>query len=297
MAARGKDFITLVSPSDKRPPKSDSAALESIIRDNFTISTWLCFGAVAQGLLFLAIGRLALTPAVALLLYRALEAYAQSIGWKHNETMDGIINKKFSTVFPDELGQFGNQPSNQDVVVFLVGTRFNHPLGMFAPGAQEETAYFTSMIKDLEEHGHDDFGFLGSTSWLNMGDRKTSSEIMEVMYFRTTEGLHKFAHSEIHRKAWDWWNKTVKEHPHLSIWHETYQVPAGNWESIYVNSHVSGINSTAHKFTDEKTGQEAWARPIVDASKGVLKTGAGRMARSKGDDHDKFFSADPYEKQ
>lgn len=108
------------------------------------------------------------------------------------------------------------------------------------------------------------------------------------------EGLHNFAHSPYHREAWDWWNRTlVKEHKHFSIYHETYHVPKDHYESIYINSHISGLHSTVFKVPDEE-GNEVYTHPIVDASKGVLKTSAGRMARSKGDEHDKY-EADPYD--
>ena len=126
------------------------------------------------------------------------------------------------------------------------------------------------------------------TSWLNSSDRATGSEIMMVCYFSSTEGLHAFAHSPFHRKGWSWWTHNTRKYPYLSIFHETYHVPKGNWESIYVNSHASGINTTTFKVEDEMTGKEMWASPVVDASKGVLKTSAGRMSRSTGNEHDKY---------
>ena len=102
------------------------------------------------------------------------------------------------------------------------------------------------------------------------------------------EGLHAFAHSPYHRNGWEWYTKSAKQIPHISIYHETYNVPKGHWESIYLNSHPSGINSTAHKYFDQEHGMEMWASPVVDASKGVLKTSAGRMARSEGKEHEKY---------
>ena len=245
-----------------------------------------------QSALFLAGGRYALIPALAIVLYRSLDTYAMSKGWKHNIYMDGILQKKFSAQFPNELGEYGNKPADSEVVVFLIGTRCNHPLGLFAPGFKELGGYFPSMVKDLEKHA-DEFDFLGMTSWHNLGDRSTNAEIMSVGYFKSVEGLHNFAHSTYHREGWDWWNKNVKQYPHLSIFHETYQVPKGHWENIYVNSHTSGITSTTFKVTDEMTGKEVFASPIVDASKGLLKTSAGRMSRSKGDENDKY-GEDPY---
>jgi len=300
MSHRAQDFKPLLAPSAKRLEPgiyAGPASLSSMIRDNFTISTWLCLGASAQILLYLITNTLgfrslALLPALAILAYRTLDSCLITIGWKHNTYLDNIIQKKISTAFPDELGHYGNKPANNDIVVFLIGTRVNHAMGLAAPGVLEMGGYMTQMCKDLNTHA-EEFGFLGMTSWLNSTDRATNSEILEVCYFRSVEGLQKFAHSDYHRKAWDWWNKTIKQHPHLAIFHETYHVPKGHWESIYVNSHVSGLNATSHKFTDEMTGTEMYASPVVDASKGLLKTSAGRMARSQGDDHD-AYGEDPY---
>lgn len=245
-----------------------------------------------QGTLILLVGRIALLPAAALILYRALDSYAMSVGWKRNTYMDDVLMKKFTAQIPDELGNYGNKPANDDVVVFMIGTRSNHPFGILAPGFEQTGKYFASMAQSLEDHA-DEFGFLGMTSWLNSSDRGSKSESMMVCYFRSTEGLHAFAHSQHHREGWDWWNRNVKNMPHISIYHETYHVPKGHWENIYINSHISGINTTTSRFTDKETGKDMWASPVVDASKGLLKTSAGRMSRSKGDDHD-TYGEDPY---
>lgn len=68
------------------------------------------------------------------MLYRAFDTYAMTVGWKHNPYMDNIIPTKFSAQFPDSEGHYGNKPSNSDVVVLLIGTRCNHPMGLLAPG-------------------------------------------------------------------------------------------------------------------------------------------------------------------
>lgn len=46
--------------------------------------------------------------------------------------------------------------------------------------------------------------------------------------------------------------------------------------------------------SEKGSAETAWFSPIVDARKGVLKTSAGRMTMSNGDDHDKYGD-DPYE--
>jgi heme-degrading monooxygenase HmoA len=265
------------------------------LRDQLDLSTWICIGAVVQGLLYLAIGRLSLTPAIALMLWRIFDAWAQATGLKHNTYMDGVMLQKTSAQFPDEEGNFGNKPANQDVVVFMIGTRYNHPYGLFAPHVKQIGDYFTEMIENLEKLP-DDYGFLGASTYANTIS-SSKNELMIVCYFRNVEGLHAFAHSDYHMPAWNYWNQKVKEMPHITIFHETYRVPAGNWESIHVNSKISGLNATVFKVPEEGTGKEVYRRPIVDASKGLLKTSAGRMGRSDGLEHSRLnkLMVDPYD--
>lgn len=259
-----------------------------MMRDQFTIATWLAMGALLQSLTFLLLGRLALLPAAAYLALRLASTLLAAAGWKHNSLMDGVILGKFSTAFPNSKGVYPSKPADSEIVVFLLGFRNNHPLGILAPGAKEIQDYFMQMIRDLDA-GADEFGMLGMTSWRAASTRKTGNEFMQVGYFKTVEGLHAFAHSEEHMKAWRWWNKNVKRWSHMSIYHETYQVPRGNWETIYVNTHLTGLPSSRMKTEDGR-----WASPVVDAKSGLLKTASGRMARSDAKEHDEMVK-DPYE--
>lgn len=121
-------------------------------------------------------------------------------------------------------------------------------------------------------------------------DRSTNNNVMNVMYFKNSDYVHTFAQGQLHRDGLNWWNKTVHQYPHLSIYHELYQVPKGHWESIYVQAAPTGVAATLHHVAapshiSEKGDMEAgeqgsvWMSPIVDARKGVLKNSAGRMGR------------------
>ncbi|KAK0862451.1 hypothetical protein LTS02_007210 [Friedmanniomyces endolithicus] len=289
MSAPGKPFVGLVAPSEKRPRSAffGKYGSLSLFRDNFTLTTWLCFGAVIQSGLFLAVGRPAVLPALAYLAYRSLRAYAMSVGWIHDVYMDDVILKKTSAQFPNAEGEFSSKPADDEIVVFLIGTRVNHPMGLFAPGFASVGDMFGQMAKDCDNHA-EEFGFLGMTSWINNGTRETNNEVLQVAYFRTPEGLHEFAHSKYHTNAWDWWNTNYKSHPHISIYHETYHIPKGHWETIYINSHRSHLGSATFKTYDSEKGQDMYMSGVVDASKGVLRTSQGRMSRSKGDENEHF---------
>ena len=300
MSLRGQEFKGILAPTEQRgqPLSEKTKGLNFVVqyaRDCFKLITWLCLAALAQGLLFVASGRLALVPPAVLLSVRIVDTLLMANGFKHNSYMDGVVPKKAATAFPDKAGNFGNKPADSELCVFILGTRCNHPLGPLAPGMREIRSFFPNLTAELEKH-REEFGFLTSTSWLNADQRQTMSQIMNVCYFKSVEGLHKFAHSAAHREVWNWWNMHVKSMPHLSICHETYAIPKGNWEAIYVNSHITGINAANIKYTDEMTGREMYEYLIVDASRGLLKTSVGRMSRSDATEHDSY-GEDPYQDQ
>merc|ERR1712070_926664 len=128
MKAEGKDFVNLFPPQEERPLSAfnSGAARGSIFfRDQLSITTWLSLGAVAQGLLYFALGRPAFLPGATVILYRVAVAYLQATGWMHNPYMDGIIKQKTSAQFPDASGSYGSTPANNDVVVSsMVGAAF-----------------------------------------------------------------------------------------------------------------------------------------------------------------------------
>jgi hypothetical protein len=84
--------------------------------------------------------------------------------------------------------------------------------------------------------GRQKYGFLNLSSYVGT-EASTSNEIMTISYWRNIEGIHEFAHGPVHREIWDWWNRTEKEHPFISIMHEIYHANgrSGAHENVYVN--------------------------------------------------------------
>ncbi|OCK76366.1 hypothetical protein K432DRAFT_306517 [Lepidopterella palustris CBS 459.81] len=265
-----------------RPKPQRAAFLHHLIRDQFTLSTWILLGAAIQGTLLLLPLRptYVIGPSFALLALKLIDTICVTLGWRRNAYLDGTIGSKFSTLLPQPDGTFGSarQTANPDdgkVAVLLLGFRTNHPLGPLSPGARETGAYFTTMNKHLESNASTN-GFLGSTAYLGTG-RTTKSEIMTTFYFRSLADIETFAHGPVHREGWDWWNKTVKEHRHLGISHEVYEAPRGKWETVYMNYHKTGMGATVHHVEDGK-GEGKWVEPLVDAVKGPLSTHKGRTS-------------------
>lgn len=194
-------------------------------------------------------------------------------------------------------------------------------MGILAAGAAD-LAHISEEIFTAAEKEKEKYGFLGSSNWIGNSHQATDNELLTIMYFRDMDGLHRFAHDDIHREGWRWWNDHVKQYPHIAIWHEAYNVPAGRWESVYINTEptmlgkqystqpflffepsasVGGANSCAigatthpRRKADSSEIQTRWHSPIIDSRKGLLKTMGGRMGASKGHEHD-WLPNNPYD--
>jgi hypothetical protein len=234
--------------------------------------------------------------------------------------MDGVIVGKTCAQIPDRDGNFSARPSGENIVIFLLGARSNHALGMFAPGFKQLGDYFRDLSVAQSEGAADNgckskprfvsrslevrlmlncphFAVLGQSSWSN-ADSNSTPEFLSISYWRSIEELHAFAQSPLHREAWAWWNRTLKEHDFIAIYHEVYAVDSQKWESIYINCQPTGLGATSYLKKGDKlvTGVVAdeWISPVVDASKGKLRTMLGRINRRTGSEHENY-GKNPYE--
>jgi hypothetical protein len=48
------------------------------------------------------------------------------------------------------------------------------------------------------------------------------------------------------------------------------------------------MTSTTFKAVDPQTEEVKWVSPVVDASRGVLRSATGRIARGKGDENEEY---------
>ncbi|KAL4891426.1 hypothetical protein BDV59DRAFT_182636 [Aspergillus ambiguus] len=260
----------------------------NVFRDNFSISTWMLLGAFLQGLLCSLLPLpYAVFPTIFWLACRGLRTVLTQYGVLVNRQMENVILGKFSVQIPSRDGSLPTSES-QDVAVILLGTRSNHTLGVLGPGFKEVGQYMTKMLEQLESHG-DEYGYLGQTTWIEASGRTTNNQVMVACYFRSLEAIHRYAHGPLHRDAWKWWNTITKVHPHLSIMHEVYHAPKGHWENIYINNHLVGVS--AIRATGKTSGGEL--PPILDASRGSLRSQMGRIGRSDGTDND-IYGPEPY---
>ncbi|PGH10526.1 hypothetical protein AJ79_05454 [Helicocarpus griseus UAMH5409] len=278
-----KTFQPLSSPQKVRPSVQFAKAMRrndlvTSIRDNFTLTTWLLIGGLLQGIAITAFGSLALLPTAMAIAYRTADHLLMLAGWKKNRYASEVLLTKFGAQMPSSDGTFGSTPADRPVVVFIIGAKSNHPLGLFGPDYKKIGTSFEAMVAELEASAEKS-GFLGRSNWINRAEQEASNETMSVMYFRDYESLHRYAHGPLHMEAVKNWVKVVKRNPHIAIYHETYVVPKGNWENIYINSKPTGMSATSYPVRSGQGNGETveWMSPIVDASKGPLRVAARRL--------------------
>jgi hypothetical protein len=138
-----------------------------------------------------------------------------------------------------------------DFVVFLIGMRVNRPwkvhkwLPVFAA--------MPKMLRWLDQHP--EAGLLG---WHNAWIKGPAI----VQYWRSFADLDRFARAqeEPHFPAWKKFNQAVRASGDVGIWHETYKVQAGGYESIYGNMPRIGLGAAGEHVPVGSTGQSARRR-------------------------------------
>jgi hypothetical protein len=138
-----------------------------------------------------------------------------------------------------------------DFVVFLIGMRINSPFRVhkWLPVA-------TSMPRMLKElYARPDLGFLHAESWFGR-------TIIFLQYWRSMEQLLAYATNKEaeHLPAWKAFNRSVGSNGSVGIWHETYAISAGRYESIYVNMPPFGLGKAGELHAAEGRRQSARAR-------------------------------------
>jgi fumigallin biosynthesis monooxygenase-like protein len=120
-------------------------------------------------------------------------------------------------------------------VVFLIGFRVNRLLAVrkWLPVAKA----MGPMLKEL--YAKPSLGFLAAHTSLYWRG------VMVTQYWRSFDHLVAYAQSRdsIHLPAWKAFNQSVGSDGTVGIWHETYQVAEGNYESVYVNMPRFGLSA------------------------------------------------------
>lgn len=132
-----------------------------------------------------------------------------------------------------------------DFVVFVIGMRVNQPwrVGAWLPVVQA----MPRMLRELQTQP--ELGLLGGQFY----------GLTQIQYWRSVEHLHRYATSreQAHLPAWRAFNQNARmAGDAVGIWHETYRVAAGAYETVYVNMPPTGLGragtlvpATGHRQT------------------------------------------------
>ncbi|MFD1344598.1 DUF4188 domain-containing protein [Litorisediminicola beolgyonensis] len=124
-----------------------------------------------------------------------------------------------------------------DFVVFLIGLRVNRPWKVWKWGPA--TLAMPRMIRELTAAPSEETGFLGYTG-LGLAAM--------VQYWRSFDHLEAYARSETqaHWPAWVAFNKRMRQaRGDVGIWHETYLVRDGAYETVYSGMPAFGLGKAA----------------------------------------------------
>ena len=131
-------------------------------------------------------------------------------------------------------GRWTHGRDDDGLVVFLIGMRVNRlrAVRTWLPVARAMPRMLAELARDPA------LGLLGVTSCVQ------GRGALGVQYWRDLDSLLAYAHSadHEHRPAWREFNRLVRDSDGaVGIWHETFVVPAGAHDSVYVDMPAQGL--------------------------------------------------------
>jgi hypothetical protein len=140
-------------------------------------------------------------------------------------------------------------------VVFLIGMRINSfwRVHRWLPAAMA----MPRMLRELSAQPA--LGFLGAEAWFGR------TTIM-VQYWRSLDQLMEYAHAKDsqHLPAWREFHRRAAKTRAVGIWHETFIVEPGQYESVYFNMPRFGLAAAGDQL--EATGSRERARDRIAAN-------------------------------
>lgn len=120
-----------------------------------------------------------------------------------------------------------------EFVVFLIGMRINRPWKFWK--WWPVTAAMPRMLIELAKQPH--LGLLHARNHFGFPN------VMVIQYWRSFEHLEAYAKaaSAAHLPAWRAFNKAVGSNGDVGIWHETYLIAPGRYETVYNNMPPYGL--------------------------------------------------------
>ncbi len=131
-------------------------------------------------------------------------------------------------------GRRTHERGQDGLVVFLIGARVNRLRAVRS--WWPVIAAMPRMLQELQREPA--LGLLGVTSCVQ------GRGALAVQYWRDLESLLAYAHAtdHAHRPAWREFNRRARDaRGAVGIWHETFVVPPGAHESVYVDMPAQGL--------------------------------------------------------
>lgn len=142
-----------------------------------------------------------------------------------------------------------------DFVVFLIGMRVNRPLKFWkwVPVAAQMPRMLVELARQPE------LGLLHARTHFGLPN------IMVVQYWRSFDHLEAYAKARdgAHLPAWQAFNRAVGSNGDVGIWHETYLIAPGRYETVYNNMPRHGLGMAGEII--DATGARQAARERMKA--------------------------------
>lgn len=134
-------------------------------------------------------------------------------------------------------------------VVFLVGMRVNRLLafGKWVPVLRA----MGPMLKEL--YANKELGFLHAETMMSWRG------VTMVQYWRSKQDLHVYAAAQgaAHYPAWAAFNQAIGNDGSVGIWHESYEVAADRYVSVYRNMPRYGLAKAGEHLSGHGAAGEA----------------------------------------
>ena len=143
-------------------------------------------------------------------------------------------------------------------VLFMIGARINKPwkLGVVLP-------FLATMPRMLGElSAQPELGLL------HVRPHFGGLSAMLIQYWRSFEHLEAYARAPDRQRlpAWQWFNKELGSNGDIGIWHETYLIEPGRYETVYNNMPPFGLGAAGTLVDAVGARQSAHARMKANAA-------------------------------
>lgn len=132
---------------------------------------------------------------------------------------------------------------DEPFAVFIIGVRVNNFFAFRKLWQISKT--MPAMLKELGQYK--DKGLLHYENILYWRGTAT------IQYWKSFDHLERYAHEPggTHPRAWAEFNKTIGGDGSVGIWHETYAIEPGRFESVYGNMPKFGLAAAAEHVPAE----------------------------------------------